>query len=70
MRHPVMSLQPEKVQRTLNIGIATKRQEKHMLWSASIKPQRSTLGGEATMPFSGRPVYLADSEHDRSRWRD
>jgi len=41
-----------------------------MLWLASIKPQRPTLCGEATMPFSGRPVYLADSEHNRGRWRD
>jgi hypothetical protein len=41
-----------------------------MLWSASIKPQRSTLCGEATVPFLGRPVYLADSEHNRGRWRD
>ena len=41
-----------------------------MLWSTSRKPQRLTLCGEAIMPFSGRPVYLADSEHNRGRWRD
>jgi hypothetical protein len=41
-----------------------------MLWSTSIKPQGHTLGGEATMPFSERPCYLADSEQIRGRWRD
>jgi len=41
-----------------------------VLWSASIKPQRPTPFGEATVPFSGRLVYLADREHNRGRWRD
>jgi hypothetical protein len=59
-----------RVNRTLNISIVTKRQEKHVLWSASTQPQRPTLFGEATMPFSGRLVYVADSEHNRGRWRD
>lgn len=59
-----------RANRTLNISMVTKRQEKHVPWSASIKPQRPTLFGEATMPFSGRPVYVADSEHNRGRWRD
>jgi hypothetical protein len=50
--------------------MVTKRQEKHVSWSASIKPQRPPLFGEPTMPFSGRHVYVADSEHNQGRWRD
>jgi hypothetical protein len=40
-----------------------------MLWRTSIAAQRHTPRAEVAMACSGRPGFLAESQHNLGRWR-